>query len=105
MRMTSFRKPVKRVTEGQLGHTFGCDWDRKLVVTLNAGDLISLRPHGTRREVSILAADVYRYVLRCEANKSLLERARARKEAKAIRLARERQNRAERKLSRPLCES
>jgi len=100
--VTSFRKPVRRVTVEPLGHTFGSDWKRALVVTLNAGDRISLRPHGTRREVSILAADVYRYVLRCEANRSLLERARARKEAKATRLARQRQERAERRLVEPI---
>lgn len=96
--MTPFRKPVRRVTEDTLGHTFGSDWRRKLVVTLNAGDLISFRPHGTRREVSIMAADVFRYVLRCEANKAMLEKARARKERKATRLAAERQKRAEKRL-------
>lgn len=100
--MTSFRKPVKRVTESEIGHSFGCDWDRKLVVTLNAGDLISIRPQGTRREVSILAVDVYRYILRCEANKALLEKARMRKESKALRLSRERERRAEKRLLRPL---
>lgn len=100
--MTSFRKPVRRVTEDTLGHSFGSDWERKLVVTLNAGDRISIRPHGTRREVSVLAVDVYRYVLRCEANKALLERARARKESKALRLARQRQERAEKRLVRAL---
>lgn len=100
--MTPFSKPVRRVTVDTLGHSFGSDWKRKLVVSLNAGDRIALRPQGTRREVSILASDLYRYVLRCEANKALLERARQRKEAKATRLARQRQERAEKRLTRPI---
>lgn len=96
--MTPFKRSVRRVTDGELGHTFGCDWDRRLVVTLAPGDVIVFRPHGTRREVSATAVDLYRYVIKCEANKAFLERARARKERKAERLAAERLKRAERRL-------
>lgn len=96
--MTSFRKRVRRVTEAELGHSFGSDWKRRLVVTLAAGDIVSFRPHGTRREVSASAADLFRYVIRCEANKALLEKARAKKERRALRLAAERQKRAEKRL-------
>jgi ribosomal protein L31E len=51
-----------------------------------------------RRAESLAVVDVYRYALRCRVGRDLLERARARKAAKAVRLAAQRQQRAERRL-------
>ena len=93
--------PVRAVTRSPLGHAFGADHKRRLVVTLAAADMIELRPLGTRRPsalVTLKAAEVYRFGLSIVANRALLERARAAKQRKAIRLAQARQYRAERRL-------
>ncbi len=68
--------PCSRVTFNPLGGQFGSDKRKRLVVTLIAGDVIQIRPEKTRRVVSMLAADVYRIMLRNEANKGTLEKAR-----------------------------
>jgi hypothetical protein len=90
--------PVTAVTREVLGAASLADSERRLVVSLEAGDLISIRPLGTRRVYRITAKDVFHYVLRCEANRLTLERARDRKAKKADRLARQRQERAEKRL-------
>lgn len=94
-------RPVRRVTPEGLGPGYGADRGRPLVVSVQAGQdgtLITLRPLGTRRGESVLASDLYAYLVRCAANRAVLERARSRKAAKA--LARERASikRAERRL-------
>jgi hypothetical protein len=71
--------PCSRVTFAPLGGQFGSDKRKRLVVTLIAGDVIQMRPEKTRRVVSMLAVDVYRILLRNEANKATLEKARAKK--------------------------
>lgn len=76
--------PVRVMTREELGGAFGCDKKRRLVLTLAGKDTIKMKPHGTRREVSILAVDVYRYALQCVANKAHMEKMRNRKSAKAI---------------------
>jgi len=90
--------PPKARTVSNLGHSFGGDHKARLIVSLEAGDLIVLRPERTGRSVSITASDLYAYLLRCKANLAHLEKARERKEKKALRLARLRQQRAERNL-------
>jgi hypothetical protein len=83
--MTPLDRParsVTRLTEGTLGGQFGKDKHRRLAISLAFGDIIVLRPHGTRRSESILAVDLYSYALRCKANKSLMERLRERKAKK-----------------------
>lgn len=90
--------PVRAVTVNPLGGLFGVDKERRLIVTLAAKDLITLKPHGTRREVSVSANDVYRFALQCVANKEWSARALERKAKKAERLARQRQATAERRL-------
>ena len=92
--------PARAATVSELGRTFGSDHDKRLVVSLDKGDLITVRPARTRRSLQIKACDLWFYLLRCEANKSQLERARERKARKAERVARERQERAERRLFR-----
>lgn len=96
--------PVWRRTERDtLGYNHGPDRGRRVSVGLLDGDLIALRPAGTRREpLTILATDLYEYLLRKEANVACLAKARAKKEKKAIRLANQRQERAEKRLVRPL---
>ncbi len=72
-----------RVTRAQLGGEFGPDSERRLVVSLVDGDLIEFRPERTRQVKRMAATDLYRYVLRCEVNRVLLERARDAKRRKA----------------------
>jgi hypothetical protein len=102
--MTLLRKPIARRTQKALDGSFGPDRGRAIVVKLIPGndstdDLVELRPHGTRRAETIAVLDVYRYALRCRVGREQLEKARDRKAKKAERLARERLDRAERKLS------
>lgn len=96
--------PVWRKTvRNALGKHHGTDRDRLLAVGLVSGDLISVRPAGTRRvPLTILASDLYDLLVRREANLANLVKARAKKEARSIRLARQRQERAEKRLVRPL---
>lgn len=98
--MTILTKPVHRETVNELDGTFCCHRGRKLVVSLSLGDVIVFRPKGTRQTAILAIADAYRYALRCAANRALLEKARQRKEAKSIRLAGQRQARAEKRLFR-----
>lgn len=79
--------PVGAVTREKLGGQFGPDKKYRLVVTLEDGDLIVMRPEKTRRAEKMAAVDVYRYMLRCRANLEFLERARKAKARKAERLA------------------
>jgi hypothetical protein len=90
--------PVCAVTREPLGGAFGADKRRRLIVALAAGDTIQLRPHGTRRSISLRAADVYRYAIQCQANLANLERARARKAKKGEQRERARLDAAERRL-------
>lgn len=70
---------VSRVTRGVLDGQFGRDKRRKLVVTLRDGDLLELRPQGTRQASRLSLFDIYRMMLRHEANVRQLEKARKRK--------------------------
>ena len=79
--------PVSRVTKDALGHNFGSDKRKRLVVTLRAGDVIEMRPERTGRVYSLKAVDVYRYMIRSAANLVALEKARNKKAAKAARNA------------------
>src|SRR5512135_3097545 len=99
--MTPLRKPVLRITDTRLPCAFGPDRGRRIVVTLKPnpnGDLLTLRPERTRRGETGTLEDVYRFLMRCRVNRELLEKARKRKEAKATRLAKARQDRAEKRL-------
>jgi len=95
---------VKRVTAGALDGSFGPDRNRRVVVTFIPGDgksipdIFELRPLRTRRAERIAVIDVYRFAMRSRVNLEVLARARAIKERKAVRLARARQERAERRL-------
>ena len=90
--------PVAALTREALGGQFGSDKRRKLIVTLEAGDLIVIRPQGTRRAEKMSAVDVYRYMIRCKANLISLTKARERKERKSVRLAAARIARADKRI-------
>lgn len=81
--MTHLTKPVRRMTLGALSYGFGSDTGRKLAVSLSNGDVLILRPAGTRREETISLFDVYRYAITCRVNASRMEKLRAKKAAKA----------------------
>jgi len=102
--MTTLTKPVRRMTNGKLDGSYGPDRDKRIAVTLLPGDMLQLRPERTRRAETIALIDVYRYAVRCRVNASVLERARAKKESRAIRLAADRQKRAEKRLIERPCE-
>lgn len=96
--MTSIDKPCRRVTRGALDGSHGADRGRKLVASFEPGDVVVLRPHGTRRRETVSLFDVYRFAVRCRAGRENLEKARIAKDKKAMRLAAQRQLRAERRL-------
>lgn len=77
--MTPLEKPIHRVTRGALDRTHGPDSGRKLVITLEIGDLIVLRPYGTRRPEKLDAFDAYQYALKRRVNCERLEKAREKK--------------------------
>lgn len=90
--------PARAVTHEVCGGQFGSDSERKLIVSLEAGDLVCVRPQRTKRVYRVSAKDLFHWLLRSEANRVNLEKARDRKAKKAERLARARQERAEKKL-------
>lgn len=96
---TSIESQFIDVTRQALGAAFGPDRARKLVISYAPEkDLLVLRPAGTTRAEVIALADVYRYAVRCRVGRALLEKARERKAKRAERLARQRQERAEKRL-------
>lgn len=106
--MTELSKPLHRITRGKLSGDFGPDRNKRVVITLIPGngetipDILAIRPERTRRAEQIAVIDCYRFAMRGRVNREVLERARQRKERKAIRLAAQRQARAEKRLTRPL---
>jgi hypothetical protein len=78
--MTILSRAIRRVTKGSLGGHHGADRGRRLVVTLRDGDLVELRPHGTRRRKFVSVFDVYDFIIRAEARAAALEKARAKRE-------------------------
>jgi hypothetical protein len=94
--------PVSRVTVAELGGQFGADRTRRLVVSLKAGDLIEFRPERTRQTITMLAADLYRSVIRAQAQSRALEKARATKAAKLAKRQAIAIRSAEKRLVRPL---
>jgi hypothetical protein len=93
---------VIRVTHSELGGHFGRDKRRKLVVALRSGDVLELRPQGTRQVSSMLLTDVYSYMLRCAAARRQLEKARKRKVDLAVKRENAKIKRMERRLRRSI---
>jgi len=96
------RKVTRRVTQAQLDGSFGPDRNKRIVVTLHPDGRLELRPERTRRSESIHILDAYRYAMQCRVNAVVREKARERKAKKAVRLAQQRQARAEKRLLRPI---
>lgn len=84
--MTALTKPLTRVAATALDACHGSDKGRRIVVTLlpapNGDDMIELRPQGTRRPKRCLLIDLYSYLIRCEVNKTKMEKLRERKKLK-----------------------
>jgi hypothetical protein len=91
---------VVRVTRQPLGGHFGLDKSRRLVVALRDGDILELRPEGTRQASRMAIADIYAYMLRCESNRRQLEKARSRKAAKGVQMENASIKRMEKRLRR-----
>lgn len=91
---------VSRLTKNALGGCYGSDKSRKLVVSLRDGDIVAFRPAGTRREVTATALDLYAAVVRWQANRVNLEKARERKAKKAEQRINARIARADAKMKR-----
>lgn len=89
---------ITRKADVELDGSFGPDRGKKIVLTILPNGILELRPEKTRRAEQVHMLDVYRFALRCRVNRGQLEKARAKKDAKATRLARARQERAERRL-------
>ena len=100
--MTPLTKPVRRKTNSVLGYDFGPDRGHAIILTVHPDGRLELRPERTRRAETIHLLDVYRFAIRCRVNRGQLEKARLAKEKRAIRLAAQRQERAEKRLLRPI---
>lgn len=82
--MTRLAKPCRRVTRGALERVYGKDAGRPLVAELAPGDLLTLRPLGTRRAESASLFDIYGWLIRCRANRERLEKSRLQKTGKRL---------------------
>ena len=100
--MTKLAKPVRRVTLKEYGYG---RHRRRYVITLQPagnGDMITIKPLGLRTGAFTMTVDsIYQWMVRSHVGRLQLERARAAKERKAIRLSRQREARAEARLIRP----
>jgi len=90
--------PAIRITRGILSLSHGPDKNKPLVVSLKDGDLIEIRPAKTQRPKSISVFDVYDYIIRLEAGMVERQKREEKKAKKDERLARQRQERAEKRL-------
>jgi hypothetical protein len=71
--------PAKRMTVSELGGGFGSDKRKRLVVTLEAGDVIGFRPEKTQRKLTLPATRAYSLALEIEAARQQRERKEMRK--------------------------
>ncbi len=93
--MTPLTKSVRRVTLETYGYGKRV---RKLVVSLERGDLISIREHGCRTRDTARIYDVLWWMKRSKASKIQMEKLRERKAVKAARMEARRQRAASRRL-------
>ncbi len=97
--MTSLNRTVRRVTLESYGYGRNA---RKLVVTLEKGDLITIRELGRRTGHTARLIDVRWWLLRCEADKLRMAKLRDQKALLAKQRSERQQRAAERRLRRPL---
>jgi len=95
--MTTITKTVRRVTQEAYGYGRNA---RKLVVAFEKGDLITIRELGRRTKHTARLYDVLWWMLRCQADKTHMEKLRERKAKKAAQHADRRRGAAERRLFR-----
>jgi len=93
-----------RVLGCALDGSFGPDADKPLIVTVHLDGRLDIRPKGTRRTETVHLLDVYRFAIRCRVDAKARVKAKAKKDRRAVRLAAQRQERAEKKLS-SICQS
>jgi hypothetical protein len=93
--MTALTKTVRRVTLETYGYG---NQARRLVVSLERGDLISIREHGRRTKDTARIYDVFWWMKRSKASKIQMEKLRERKAAKAARMEARRQRAATKRL-------
>jgi hypothetical protein len=91
------RDILRKITTDRYGYC-AAHRRKRLVVTLEPGDLIRIREQNRRESYTARLWDVYVWLVHAAANVKQLERARQKKAAKAERLARLRQERAEKRL-------
>jgi hypothetical protein len=70
---------VTRITRGTLDGHFGRDSGRRLVVTLRDGDILELRPQGTRHALRAVFKDIFAWMHRSKAESTKMARLRERK--------------------------
>src|SRR5205809_1198953 len=90
---------LRRVTRESYGHSHK---KRRLVVTLEPVDLITINEYGRRSSHSARVWDIYQWMLRSAAQSAYMERLREKKQRKAERLARARLDAAETRFGRKL---
>ena len=93
--MIPIKKTIQRVTVEEYGYG---NSRRKLVVAFERGDLITIRELGRRTKDTARIYDVLWWMKRSKASKIQMDELRARKAAKAARLAARRQRAATRRL-------
>lgn len=95
---------VSRITRHSLGSLFCGDRDRRLIVSLRDGDIIAVKPErlNGNSTLTITAQDLYGYLVRQQANRVALEKARESKAAKRSRKIAARIKRTEKRL---VCEA
>lgn len=91
--------PLVRKMGQTLGRDFGKDRGKKLILTLHPDGRIEIRPERSRKSESIMVIDVYRYAIKCRVLMDGLRRMLDKRARKAERLAAQRQQRAERKMT------
>lgn len=86
---------LQRETRDEYGHN--SKYRRKLIITLQAKDVVMIKPKGLRTCAhSATVWDIYQWMVRSSANKAQLEKAREKKARQAAALASRRVARADR---------
>ncbi len=73
--MTELESSVMRRTLRELGGAHGQFKGRRLIITLERGDVITIRPEGTRRTETLSLFDVYEMAVVGRANREHREKA------------------------------
>lgn len=94
-------KITRRITREAYGYTHK---KRKLVVTLEPPDLLTVKEIKSRQKYAVAIWDVYVWLVRCAADKAHMEKLRLKKQRKAERMARQRLASAERRFWQKLKE-